>query len=168
MDKGVLIEKVNGRYVKPCPECGDLQSYLRLSYAKQSLDLKKVCKKCSNRKTDNCHRGYYNAIPITWFNKFKIASEIRGIEFSIIIEDVYDLFLLQNKKCALTGIELYFETFGQKHIVSIDRVNSLKGYTIDNIQLVHKDINFMKQQYSQEYFIEMCKLVAKSNTNESK
>ena len=163
MDKGVLIEKICGRYVKPCPECNELQSYLRLSYAKKSLELGKVCKKCSNKKTENCHRGFYECIPITWFKKCKISSEVRGLEFIITIEDVFNLFLKQNKKCALSGIDLYFEPVGQKHIISIDRIDSSKGYTIENIQLIHKDLNFMKQQFSQEYFIEMCKLVAKLN-----
>lgn len=164
MGEGILIEKLYGRYIKPCPECGELQSYLRLSYAKKSLELGKVCKKCSNRKTDNCHRGYYECIPITWFNKYKLSSEVRNINFSIKIEDVYNLFIKQNKKCALSNIDLHFETFGQKHIVSIDRIDSSKGYTLDNVQLIHKDLNFMKQRFSQEYFIEMCELVAKSNT----
>lgn len=165
MDQGFLIEKKDGRYYKPCPECGEIQSYLRLSYAKQSLELKKTCKKCSNRKTENSHRGYYNEIPITWFNKFKISSEYRKIEFDIKIEDVYNLFLNQNKKCALSSIDLYFEPFGLKHIVSIDRIDSSKGYVIDNIQLIHKDINFMKQSYSQDYFIEMCKFVSENFKN---
>lgn len=164
MDQGVVIEKVNGRYTKPCPECGEIQSYLRISYAKKSLELKKVCKKCSNRKTENSHRGYYHDIPITWFNKFLTSSECRNIEFNIKIEDVYDLFLKQNKKCALSGIDLYFEPYGLKHIISIDRIDSSKGYIIDNIQLIHKDLNFMKQSFSQEHFINMCKLVAKNNS----
>jgi hypothetical protein len=163
MDQGILIEKIDGRYYKPCPECGDMQSYLRLSYAKESLNLNKSCKKCSNRKTDNCHRGYYEEIPITWFHKFFLSSEYRKIEFDITIEYVYELLLKQNRKCALSGIDLYFETIGTKHIVSIDRIDSSKGYIVDNVQLIHKDLNFMKQSFSQEYFIEMCKFVAENN-----
>jgi archaellum component FlaC len=41
---------------------------------------------------------------------------------------------------------------------SLDRVDSAKGYIKGNVQWVHKDINMMKQQYSQEYFIQMCRL----------
>ncbi len=163
MDQGVLIEKVNGRYLKPCFECGEMQSYLRLSYAKQSLELKKVCKKCSNRKTDNCHRGVYNGIPITWFNKFKTSADVRNIPFNISIEDVFNLYNNQNGKCSLSGKEIGWSDFGQKHTASLDRIDSNFGYELNNIQIVHKDINFMKQSYSQDYFIEMCKFVAENN-----
>jgi hypothetical protein len=162
MDQGVLIEKKDGRYYKPCPECGEMQSYLRLCYAKQSLELNKTCKKCSNRKTENCHRGLYNGIPITWFNKFKNSSELRNITFNISIEDVFEMYNKQNGKCFLSGKEIGWVEVGQKHTASLDRIDSSIGYELNNIQLVHKDINFMKQSYSQDYFIEMCKFVSEN------
>ena len=154
------IWKVEDRYYKPCSECGEVQSYLRLSYAKDSLRLNKSCIKCSNRKTENCHRGHYKEVPITWFKKIGLSAEVRKLEFSITINDVYDLYLKQDKKCALTDLDLYWEKVGNKHIVSIDRIDSKIGYILGNIQLVHKDLNFMKQQYSQDYFMNMCELVA--------
>ena len=36
------------------------------------------------------------------------------------------------------------------------------GYIKDNIQLVVKDINMMKQGYSQEHFIELCRYVTEN------
>jgi len=41
----------------------------------------------------------------------------------------------------------------------------LKGYTVDNIQWVHRDINLMKQALDLDYFIEMCKKVAESQSS---
>lgn len=157
----VSIEKINGRYYKPCPECGDMQSYSRISYAKESQRLNKTCKKCSNRKTDNCHRGYFKEIPITWFNKIKNSAELRNISFNISIEEVFDLYNKQDKRCSLSGIEIIWANFGQKHTASLDRIDSKLGYEYNNVQIVHKDINFMKQSYSQDYFIAMCNLVSK-------
>jgi hypothetical protein len=158
MDQGIVIEKINGRYYKPCPECGDLKSYLRLCYAKQSLKLNKCCKKCSNRKTDNCHRGWHRDIRISWFNKFKISAELRDIIFDISIDDIADLYIKQNKKCALTNWDIKFSDIGhpQKTDVSIDRIDSKNGYTLNNIQLIHKKVNMMKQIYTQEEFKEVC------------
>ena len=43
---------------------------------------------------------------------------------------------------------------------SLDRIDSNKGYTKDNVQFVHKDINWMKQDFEQNKFIEYCKKVA--------
>jgi hypothetical protein len=61
--------------------------------------------------------------------------------------------------CSLSGQPL---TIGMNryNTASIDRIDSSKGYIEGNIQWVHKDINFMKRTYSQEYFVQMCKLVS--------
>ena len=73
-------------------------------------------------------------------------------------------FFKQNKKCALTGIELNLPT---KHTekwhtnASLDRINNSKGYIEGNLQWVDKMVNIAKQTYTQEEFIEMCMKVAK-------
>jgi hypothetical protein len=92
-----------------------------------------------------------------------------GIErkLEIDIQFIWDLFLKQNRKCALSGIELTFpknnnKEENKKSTASLDRIDSSKGYTKDNVQWVHKDINRMKNVYSQEYFIEMCKAVSEN------
>jgi hypothetical protein len=69
------------------------------------------------------------------------------------------LFIRQNKKCALSGIDISIE-FDGSGTASLDRIDSLKHYTIDNVQWVHKDINKMKMDFPQESFIKMCKLVS--------
>jgi len=43
---------------------------------------------------------------------------------------------------------------------SVDRIDSSIGYVMGNIQWVHKDINKMKSDFSQELFIAWCGLVA--------
>ena len=155
-----VYKRGDGRWCKPCPSCNEEQDYLRKNYAIQSFNLGKTCKKCSNRKTDNCHRGYTGFVRTSWFTKFSTHAEIRKLEFSITIEDVNQLYLAQNKKCGLSGLDIGWAEVGQSHTASIDRIDSTKGYTLENIQLVHKDINMMKQQYDNDYFIKMCALVA--------
>jgi len=85
----------------------------------------------------------------------------KKLNLSITIEDAWNLFLKQNKKCALTGLSLNIG-IGKEFTASLDRIDSSGHYELDNVQWVHKDINFMKRTYSQEYFIKMCKLVAKN------
>lgn len=150
----------NGRYAKPCPKCGKEQTYLRKNYAEESLRLGKLCKSCSNKITENCHRGFHEDIRKSWFNKCKVGAETRGLNWNLSEEYIWQLYLSQNKKCVLSGKSIGWTKEGYIHTASIDRIDSNDGYIIGNVQLVHKDINFMKQQYSQEYFIEMCKLVA--------
>jgi len=84
-----------------------------------------------------------------------------NIIFEITIDYAWRLFLEQNRKCALTGIELVFgKSNAEETTASLDRIDSKKGYIEGNVQWVHKDINRMKNIYSQEYFIDMCKKVA--------
>lgn len=47
--------------------------------------------------------------------------------------------------------------------MSVDRIDSNKGYTKDNIWIVHKDVNLIKQDYDIKYFISMCKAIANNN-----
>lgn len=155
-----ISQRVDGRWVKPCPDCGETQDYLRKNYAEESLRLNKVCKKCSNRKTENNHRGMYNLIRISWFNKSKVGVETRGLKFDLTLEDIWFLYTLQEGRCALSDIPIGWSEVGSIHTASIDRIDSSKGYLKDNVQLLHKDVNFMKQQYSQEYFIEICRSIA--------
>lgn len=154
------LEKRNGRWWKRCPSCNEEQSYARRTYARASLEQGKDCKSCANRKTDNSHRGLYNEIRVSWFERFKLSAELRGLEWSLTIEDVYSLWVRQSRACAMTGLPIGWADVGANHTASIDRINNEKGYMPDNIQLVHKDVNMMRGAFSKEHFVEVCKLVS--------
>ncbi len=88
----------------------------------------------------------------------------RPIEVGITIRQGWNLFLKQKRKCALSGVDLYFPEVAKANWnASLDRIDSSKGYIRGNVQWVDKDINMMKRIYDQEYFIKMCKLVAKTH-----
>lgn len=108
-----------------------------------------------SRKVD-----FKKGISISWFNKFDKDAKKRKIEFDISIEDVLKVYLDQGKVCSLSGIPIGWTMMGKSHNISIDRIDSNKGYYIDNIQLVYPKINMMKFTYSQDEFIDMCKLVS--------
>jgi hypothetical protein len=105
------------------------------------------------------------------FNKYKRSANLRGsksyrekIEFSITIEFVWELFLKQNRKCALSGLPIEFgRRASDPSTASLDRIDSSKGYTENNVQWVHKDINYMKRTYNQDYFKSLCTAVANNN-----
>lgn len=86
------------------------------------------------------------------------------VPVTVTIKEAWDLFLKQNKKCALSGLSLTISGTSKYNTASIDRIDSSRGYEPNNIQWVHKDINFMKRTYSQFYFVDMCRLVAKFST----
>ena len=82
------------------------------------------------------------------------------VSIEITIEDAWNLFVAQGYRCALTNLPITLGSMKTK-TASLDRIDSSRGYVKGNIQWVHKDINKMKNTFSQEYFIKMCKLVAK-------
>lgn len=100
------------------------------------------------------------------FCKIKDTALKRNIDFNISIEEIWELFLNQNRTCALSGAKLEFGTRGNElGTASLDRIDSNKGYIAGNVQWVHKHINLMKLDLEQDYFIELCSMVA--NTKRS-
>lgn len=91
-----------------------------------------------------------------YLSSVKYSAMIREIEYKINPVQLWNLFLKQNKKCALSGLDI---CFGKPQTASIDRINSEKGYILLNVQWVHKDINLMKLDFTTEQFLDYCKLV---------
>jgi len=106
---------------------------------------------------------YCGSVPITYVTKVRDRAGKKGIDFNISVEDVDKLFVSQRGLCALSGMEIVFAHYNSdvKQTASIDRIDSKLGYVKGNIQIVHKDINVMKNIFTQEYFIELCGLVSR-------
>jgi hypothetical protein len=107
------------------------------------------------------------SIPGRMLTLLIIAAKARNISVEINISDLDELWTKQNGKCALTGRILNLSgNLNGKLIVgtaSVDRIDSSKGYTKENIQWVHKDINMAKRALNNKEFISLCKEVANNN-----
>lgn len=92
----------------------------------------------------------------------------RGLSFQVTKQDLWELFLRQDGKCALSGVPITLTTVvnAQNNLdktqmsASLDRIDNSKGYTIDNVQWIHKILNAMRRQYSVEEYVHWCTLVA--------
>lgn len=93
-----------------------------------------------------------------WNDKIEKAKN-RNIDFNISIEYAYLLFLKQNKKCALTGLDLSFDKdlFKNKYKASLDRIDSSKPYEVGNVQWVAKEVNLLKNKFSEKYLYNICR-----------
>ena len=137
----------------------------------------KECKVCSTKRTASTHGTPNNFSGIgelskTHYSHIKNSAAKRNIKFEVTIEYLWNLFMKQEKKCALTGQDLYLSTSIKnsnpdwtKITASVDRIDSTEGYVEGNVQWVHKEINRLKNNYSQVDFIKMCKLVAEHHAN---
>lgn len=124
--------------------------------------------RCQCYKTVNGAYNYqgYKNISATYFKSCKANAKSKNREFTITKKDIWELWLKQKGKCALTGLELKIERNYKKMknmTASLDRIDSDRGYTMDNVQWIHKDVNRMKSNFSQKYFITMCRLILNNN-----
>jgi hypothetical protein len=144
-----------------CPVCGKAKTYASKSEFNRANKNKTSCRICAYKET--AKKKKYKDIPRGWFDTKKRRSAERKKEWDITIEYIWRIYIKQGKVCALSGLPLDFDADSDNGTVSIDRINNDKGYVKRNVQLIHKDLNFMKYVYDQKYFIKMCKLVAEKH-----
>lgn len=125
-----------------------------------------------NTKSCGCARSNYKTVgelKATEYANIVAKANVRGWKVEIDEKYLWDLFVKQNGKCALSGIEIQFRKHNKDRnsTASLDRIDSSKDYKDGNVQWVHKYINMMKQRYSQEQFIQYCKAVANHNKGET-
>jgi uncharacterized protein (DUF2384 family) len=109
-------------------------------------------------------------ICITLFKKYQSNAIKRNLDFDLTIDDLWDLYLQQSKKCALTGVDINIvnATINNNYhlqTASLDRIDSNKGYIINNVQWLHKTINSLKSDLKEENLIFLCHLVSSTNPN---
>ncbi len=98
----------------------------------------------------------------------------KKLEVTITIQEIINLYHQQEGKCALTGHILTHtqihnedshlnESVKHRWNISIDRIDSSKGYHINNVQLVGTIINRIKSDLSTEDFIHICQTIGRQN-----
>lgn len=127
-------------------------------------------KSCGCKRKGNTHASWtgFEEISGQYWSSIKCGANKRKIEFTISIEYIWNLFIKQDGKCAISGKKLYLcvATIDKNlsiHNASLDRIDSSKGYIEGNVQWVDKDVNRMKTDFNELYFIDTCKLIAEYN-----
>ena len=122
-------------------------------------------KSCGCFNTGNAYNrtGYKDVSGSYWYIVVAQAKR-RGIPITITAEEAYNQFVKQDRKCALsqTPITLVknLRDEREKQTASLDRIENAKGYTIDNIQWVHKKVNIMRNTMSIPEFKEWCRKIS--------
>lgn len=158
------------RWICQC-ECGS-QKDIQENHLKTGNTKSCGCLHKRKGKDSPFFKGF-GEIPLDVFSVIKRGAKGGGKsnrkekEFTVTIEYLWQLFLDQNRRCALTGLEIGFDgtvkenklTNTSKRTASLDRVDSSKGYIEGNVQWVHKDINIMKNDLDNSTFLRYCSLV---------
>lgn len=121
------------------------------------------CKKSRHGR----YTGHREITGSYWYKLRNNAAQ-RGLDFSVPIEYAWQLYERQGRKCKLSGIPLIFPSHTEvpDGNASLDRVDSAKGYTKENVQWVDKIVNKMKWDLSVGEFVQRCRQVAQEHMSD--
>jgi len=138
-------------------ECGE-ETTATTTALRRGSKISCGCRQYRKGKNVYNYTGYEDITGTKW-NSIRTNAIKRRLEFNIDKEDVWRIFITQDKKCAISGLGISFVN----NTASVDRIDNTLGYTKDNIQLVHKNVNLMRNKFSLEYFVQMCKIITEHN-----
>lgn len=156
--------------IKLCNNCGIQQNIDKFnSDSKNSDGLRSTCKTCMI----NCVNKYgstFDGFIKLLYKDLKHNAKNRNINVNITVEDIKKQFDIQVGLCALTKFKMTWTKFpinspshiNNKFNISVDRIDSKKSYTINNIQLVCAIANIIKYNLSQNKLVEICKKISKN------
>lgn len=117
------------------------------------------CKSCSAKR-----RAVWSPPPVVYkgigdlsgvrFSAIKHCATRRGMSFNLTIEYLWELFHSQGGLCALTGEPIYLDSNA-----SVDRIDNTKGYDVGNVWWTTKTANRLKNNYSMEELLHLCKKI---------
>jgi len=119
-------------------------------------------------KSCGCLRGIKGSQHVSWngygelsgaqFSKYRNEAQKRDLSFNITVKNAWDQFIVQDSKCALTGLDLIMKS--RSHgTASLDRIDSSLGYEINNIQWIHKWMNMLKSDLKEQDLFGIVKAV---------
>ncbi len=157
ISRGTPNEHGRIRWVCRC-DCGNVKEVDASSLQKGSL---RHCEKCA---PNPCWKGH-GEISGAYFSNLENGAKRRGIKFNVKIEDAWKIYQEQNGKCALSGLDIFFaRNFSNSkggQTASLDRVDSKGVYELGNVRWLHKNVNVMRWNMTDEYFLEICKKIVK-------
>jgi len=153
---------------KRCIRCGKWKSI------REFRSTRKICKVCHSEvvkkgkedfkaKTGHAYSTWARGKTLTQYlndllKQTRCRAARNGQECQLTVEWVMGLYQQQEGKCALSGREMT-RIVGEGRVltnISIDRIDSSKGYVSDNVQLVCCIVNWAKNNLNQAEFIAFC------------
>jgi hypothetical protein len=164
-DNNVKIYHVEKPYL--CETCGEDD------VTKFYIGLKGTCKRCQLDKSKVKYQNgeLYNSTNKKWINRDNIIhvrvmaakhrAKVKNLNFELTDEIIENKLKEQNGRCYYSNVEITFQT-SELHCLSLDRIDSSIGYTVDNTVIVTWFINQAKNKINSEEFVNELKLCYES------
>jgi hypothetical protein len=95
------------------------------------------------------------------YRSAKTGARTRKLEWNISKQDIVNLLLESNGRCALSGIPFSTEKVGKRGVMawwpSLDRIESREGYTPNNIRIVCCAVNIALWDFGDKALIRIAK-----------
>ena len=165
-----------------CKECRE-NYRKKLSYNKPKNGKIKCCKCHIIKEVSEFYRDRSSSTGLQSYCKccqkekiYESQSKLEGYiiklinqqkDFKLQKEDVLKVYYKQNKKCALSdelltyysGNHLTKDKYESRYNIAFSKIDLSKEYSLDNLQLLGKEIYRMKGNLSNKEFIRNCKLI---------
>jgi hypothetical protein len=131
---------------KRCADCGIIKENSLFHKNTQQKDgYSCYCKNCSvtrnKKKYNKASKDHEWKLKQT-LKASKQRAEKQGLEHTLTLDDLYQLYPIDNR-CPILGIVLVWG-FPKDSSPSLDRIDSNKGYTYENCQIISNRANRIK------------------------
>jgi hypothetical protein len=92
-------------------------------------------------------------------NTSKDTAKRKGLPHELTTSDLVKMWNDQDGKCSYTGLQMRYDGSGGPESVSLDRIDSTKGYTKENTVLCCVWVNRMKNDQPTDTLLHLCELI---------
>jgi hypothetical protein len=154
-----------------CKQCYKVDKFVNVHQLKKyKLNDAGGCISCSRkRNTPTGNKNVlwkgYEEIPMSYIHNIRNSAIRRGLTWQVTEEYIWNLFVEQNRRCKISGVDLKFSSTinARDGTASLDRIDRHCGYVEGNLQWLHKKVNEMKWDMSDEEFISWCNIISQYN-----
>lgn len=160
-EQTALRNKDDGQWAT-CPRCDTAKPKNAFSFVDKrdyTKGRKTTCKRCNanKREEDRRNRDWKHQARLVLLNGSKQRAKRVGMEHTLVLSDI-----VVPDTCPVFGIPLLREERDSwKSAPSIDRIDSNKGYTPDNIIIVSRRANILKKDATPQELEQLAKFYAR-------
>lgn len=148
----------NGRY-RQCKDCRKERQMKQYKNNVENNRLKNRSRYADNKVDYAANQLKYRNTLKGRMNMWKKRAKRSGLKWSLTLDDILKMPLI----CGYTYTDLTLDS-NKLNTVSLDRIDSSKGYVLDNVVFCCQIVNKCKHELSVKQFVKMCESVVANKT----